>query len=181
MHGIKTIVASMQPYKDQSCFVDLIEEQAIIPERMQPLPPHTTEPSKPAIDDVEALTRLLLVLKDVRQYVLGSGNQDEADLVDTIVAFVNMLQSKILMTSTEEQFQASRMIRTAIVAVPAKFLRRVRKVPTTMIAAAYFFATTLVVQPLFPAMGAMVCYSNSFIYFMLMFLVLRSNSPSTNQ
>jgi hypothetical protein len=156
MHGIKTIVASMQPYKEHSCFVDLIEEQAVIPKNMQPLPPHTTETSKPVTKDVEALTGLLLVLNDVKQYVSGSGNQDEADLVNTIVAFVNMLQNKIPMTSTEEQFQASRMIRTAIVAVPAKFLRRVRKVPTTMIAAAYFFATTLVVQPLFPAMGAMV-------------------------
>jgi hypothetical protein len=145
MHDIKTIVASMEPYIYHSCFIGLIEEQAVIPEDKQPYPPSCTETPSPSVEDIEALNELLAKLKDVKQHVSSSGHQDEVDLINALVGFVYMLQSKIPMTGTEEQYRSSRVIRTAIVSVLPKFLRRVRREPTTMIAAAYYFATALVV------------------------------------
>jgi hypothetical protein len=152
--GLKALVHSAKPYKEKSCFIELIEEEGIIPEEMQPLSPTSTQSKPPTADDMEALNDLYVRLHDVRNYV--GGNQQGQMFIDQLIEFVSMLQSKTPIASPQEQFEASKLVRTAMASIPADFMRGVRREPKTMIAVTYFFVAVLVVQPLFPAMGAMV-------------------------
>jgi hypothetical protein len=156
MRGLKSLVSSMRPYKKQSSFVDIIEEEEIIPDEMQPLPPTSTESRLPTGQDIESLDDLHWKLLEVREYV--TGHQEEENMMDQILDFVNMLQAKVPITSPHEQFLATKMIRTAMAATSAGFIRRVRREPEAMIAAAFFFVTVLTTQPVFPAMGTMVSF-----------------------
>ncbi|RDL36205.1 Uncharacterized protein BP5553_06817 [Venustampulla echinocandica] len=152
-HGIGVIQTTMRPYKENSCFVNLIEARDVVPEALQPLPPTSTESEEPAEEHVDALKELIVRLHDVKRYI--EGHEEEQKLLDQIIGFAMMIESKLPMTSTHEQFESSKMLRMAIITVPPKLLQRVRRDPATIIVAAYFFAATLAVQPLFPAMGAM--------------------------
>jgi hypothetical protein len=176
--GLKALVRSAKPYKEKSCFIDLIEEDGIIPEEMQPLSPTSMQSKLPTEHDMEALNDLYVRLHDVRNYV--GGHQQEEMFIDQLIEFVSMLQSKAPIASPQEQFEASKLVRTAMASVPVDFMRSVRRKPKTMIAVAYFFVTVLVVQPLFPAMGAMVSILNEeFLPVFLTFVVLRSHGFCT--
>jgi hypothetical protein len=153
-HGIRTIQATMTPYKENSAFINLIEEQDVIPDNLQPLPPTSTESPHPTHEDMSALDELLRHLEDVKHYIRG--HEEEENLLDQIIKFAMMLKGKIPMTSTSEQFEASRMLRIALITVPNSLLSRIRREPRTIVVAAYFYTSALAVQPLFPAMGAMV-------------------------
>ena len=154
MRGLKSLIISMHPYKEQSSFIDIIDEEEILPEEMQPLPPTSTESKMPTAQDIEALDELYSKLLEVREFV--NGHEEEENLVDQILGFVRMLQAKVPIISPDEQFLATKVLRTAMAATPASFIRRMRREPQAMMAAAFFFVTVLVSQPLFPAMGTMV-------------------------
>lgn len=153
MSGFNALVGSMQTYKAQSSFIDLIEEEAIIPVELQPLPLSCTETKPPTTDDIEALNDLYARLHDVRTYV--NGHQVEAGFIGKIIDFITMLQLKSPIISPQEQFMASKWLRPAIISLPISIMQRLRRGPEAMIAAAYFHAAILVVQPFFPALGAM--------------------------
>jgi hypothetical protein len=157
MSGLRAVIASIQPYKERSTFIDIIEEEQIISDEMQPLPPTSNISKLPSAEDIEALDSLHAKLLEVREYV--TGHQAEENLLDQILEFVTMLQAKVPIMSPHEQFTATKTVRTAMAAVPVAFMRRVRREPETMIAATYFFVTVLVTQPVFPAMGIMVCFA----------------------
>lgn len=146
----------MQPFAEKSHFVTLIEEQAVIPDELQPLPPTSEHSAKPHLDDINALTELTERLEDVKDYVVG--HEEETGLIDQIIEFALMLRTKVPMTSTEEQFSSSRLLRVALVTIPVALLRRVRRDPLSIVVAAHFYAAALAVQPLFPAMGAMASF-----------------------
>ncbi|KAH6671683.1 hypothetical protein B0J14DRAFT_78958 [Halenospora varia] len=152
-HGIHTIEASMEPYKERSCFINLIEERHVVPDELQPLPPTTTESEMPKMEDTAALLELIARLEEVSAYI--SGHEDEEKILEQITSFALMLQRKLPMTDTSEQFEASRMLRFACINLPSTLLKKVRREPRAIITAAYFFAAAMAVQPLFPAMGAM--------------------------
>lgn len=154
MLGLKTLISSMKPYKEHSVFIDIIDEEDIIPDELQPLPPASTESTLPTAQDVEALSELHSKLAEARDYV--SGHQAEESMIDQMLDFVCMLQTIVPIKSPEEQFLATKLLRTAFAAVPPGFLQRVRRQPEPMMAATFFFVTVLVTQPMFPAMGAMV-------------------------
>lgn len=144
----------MEPYKERSCFINLIEERHVVPDELQPLPPTTTESEMPKMEDTAALLELIARLDEVSAYI--SGHEDEEKILEQITSFALMLQRKLPMTDTSEQFEASRMLRFACINLPSTLLKKVRREPRAIITAAYFFAAAMAVQPLFPAMGAMV-------------------------
>jgi hypothetical protein len=156
MSGLKALVGSMHTYTAQSSFIDLIEEEAIIPAELQPLPLSCTETKPPTTDDIEALHDLYPRLQEVRIYV--KGHQVEAGFIGKIIDFITMLQLKSPMISPQEQFMASRWLRPAIISLPISIMQRLRREPQAMIAAAYFHVAILIVQPFFPALGAMASF-----------------------
>lgn len=150
----------MRPYKENSCFVNLIEASEVVPGNLRPLPPLSTESKAPAEEHVNALKELIERLHEVKRFI--EGHEEEEELLDRIIDFATMIQGKLPMTSTDEQFESSRMLRISIVTIPPKLLRRVRRDPPAIIVSAYFFTAALAVQPLFPAMGALVFAHNTF-------------------
>lgn len=157
----------MQPFAEKSHFVTLIEEQAVIPDDLQPLPPTSDHSSEPHLDDINAITELIERLGDVKDYVVGY--EEETGLIDQILEFALMLRAKVPMTSTEDQFSSSRLLRVALVTIPVALLRRVRRDPLSIVVAAHFYAAALAVQPLFPAMGAMASFSATILVALLTF------------
>lgn len=156
--GFNALMSSMKPYQAQSSFIDIIQEEEIIPEEMQPLPPHSTESRLPAAEDIEALGGLRSKLLEVKEYV--AGHRVEESMIDQYIEFVSMLQATVPIKSPEEQFLTTKMLRTAMAAVPVGLMNRMRREPEAMMAVAFFFVTVLVTQPMFPAMGTMVGFSN---------------------
>lgn len=144
----------MKPYQEQSSFIDFIQEEEIIPEEMQPLPPTSTESRLPTTEEIKALDDLWSKLLEVKTYV--TGHQAEESMIDQYLEFVSMLQAMVPIKSPEEQFLATKMLRTAMAAVPAGLMNRVRREPEAMMAVVFFFVTVLLTQPMFPAMGTMV-------------------------
>jgi hypothetical protein len=91
MSGLRAVIASIQPYKERSTFIDIIEEEQIISDEMQPLPPTSNISKLPSAEDIEALDSLRAKLLEVREYV--TGYQAEENLLDQILEFVTMLQA----------------------------------------------------------------------------------------
>ncbi|CAG8958598.1 hypothetical protein HYFRA_00009915 [Hymenoscyphus fraxineus] len=124
-HGIHAIQSTMQPYADRSHFVTLIEEQAIVPPELQPLPPTSEHSAEPNRNDIEALDELISRLGEVKIYV--EGHEEELSLLDKILDFALMLKAKVPMTNTDEQYSSSRLLRVALVTIPVNLIRRVRR------------------------------------------------------
>ncbi|KAG9237986.1 hypothetical protein BJ875DRAFT_515840 [Amylocarpus encephaloides] len=154
-HGIRAIQGSMRPFMEQSAFISLIEEQDVTPEHLQPLLPTATDTDKPDPQNISDLDELLLRLQDVKSYLTGYNAEQELELLEKIIEFTTTLRSKTPMTRVEDQFETSKLLRMAVVTLPPTLSRKIRRDPKAMVVSAYFYGTALVVQPLFPAMGAM--------------------------
>jgi hypothetical protein len=161
--GQYAICKQMYPFRERSSFRDMIEESMIIPEELYPLPPEVDESAAPSPLDIQSLDELLNQLEVAKVYC--KGHKEELVCLDGLIDYIGQLKARYPMTSADEQFEMSYVVRFwwyEGVMFPKSLLERVPREPTAMIVAAYFYAAIIVIPPFFPAMGPMVSYFRDF-------------------
>ena len=98
------------------------------------------------------LQRLHGLLEQV--YTSLSGNDQDSNLMEKLISYVQRLRSFNIAQSAEDQFTQLYALRKWLFWVPIDLLQARRNDPSALLILAYFFITMLELEPIFPDVGA---------------------------
>ncbi|TGZ79403.1 hypothetical protein EX30DRAFT_308912 [Ascodesmis nigricans] len=147
MQGTTTVIDSMQAWRHQSCFSDLIAEKEYFNMSLSHFQT-TVDPAR----DRNIASHVHSRLRSLEGYFSGKGQESRA--LAALKEFIEKVWSEVPVKTQEEQFKLLHPLRSFLFFLPIDFLRRGQSDVSTMVLLAYFFGVALAVEPLFPAVGS---------------------------
>jgi hypothetical protein len=142
----------MQPWKNESQFGDFIAEQSTFPTE-QPSPnPNAKQLTQPQRRDLEALALAYARLQKVEEH-LKSNNEDTKAIVQ-LMTFVRGIRKVTPNHTAAQRFEMLNPLRQWLFWLPVSFLQQSRGSPSALVTLAHYYTVALVVEPLFPEIGA---------------------------
>ncbi|KAL9066250.1 MAG: hypothetical protein Q9157_007211 [Trypethelium eluteriae] len=155
MSGIKTVLSNMQPWKQESMFVDYITSQGLTSHQFSG---HTSgTPVTPDARQQHLLTlqNLHNSLQRLQPYLISHENM--ASWIQQLQSYIQRLQSSSPAQTAEQQFSYLYVLRKWLFWVPIQLLGSQRRDFSVLLVLAYFYTTALALEPLFPDVGASFC------------------------
>lgn len=145
------VLSAMDSWKHESLFVDWIKRQAIaraaVNERTRNLP---------TFEERHATLRAIHhSLQQLRPFMVGQ--ELELTWLDQLINYVQRLEASEPSRTPEEQFNHLYVLRKWLFWVPIQLLERQTRKGSAMLVLAYFYATALALEPLFPDIGSVFC------------------------
>ena len=141
----------MQPWKNESQFGDFIAEQSTFP-TAPPSPVPNKKFNQPTKQDIEALQQCFSHLQNVQQAMAEQG--EDTRLVVDLINFVRGIRKVSSAHNAAQRFEMLNPLREWLFWLPVMYLQQPRVSPYSLLVLAYYYTVALVVEPIFPEVGA---------------------------
>lgn len=138
----------MQPWRHESLFADYIAEHTPMPDRHFMNPISTPISPEARREQMNALVDIHASLQRLQPYLVR--NEQESKWVDQLKGYLDRLRSSNQAQSPEEQFNQLYALRKWLFWVPISLLAAKRGDIVVLVILAHFYATALVLEPMFP-------------------------------
>lgn len=145
------VIDAMQPWKHESVFGDFIAEQSTFPTAPPSPAPGGRKLSSPRKQDLDALQKAYTQLQRVEGYLRD--NNEDTQAIQQLMNFVRGVRKVSPNHSATQRFELLTPLRAWLFWLPVMFLQRTSSA-SSLVVLAHYYATALVVEPLFPEVGA---------------------------
>ncbi|KAH7407025.1 hypothetical protein DE146DRAFT_606989 [Phaeosphaeria sp. MPI-PUGE-AT-0046c] len=146
--GTKTVIQSMQAWRNESLFADYIAEHSPMPTRHFMNPISTPLSQDARRDHLNTLTDIHASLQRLQPYL--SRSDQETKWVDQLKGYLDRLRTSGQPQTPEEQFNQLYALRKWLFWVPISLLAAKRGDVNVLVVLAHFYATALALEPMFP-------------------------------
>lgn len=141
----------MDPWKHESQFGDFIAESSTFP-TAPPSPTPDHKPSQPRQEDLDIFQHTLLQLQKVETHLKQQRGDTKA--VQQLITFVKGARKVSPTLSVAQQFERLRPLRTWLFWLPVMFLQQTGGSPSALLVIAHYYTAALLMERLFPEIGA---------------------------
>jgi hypothetical protein len=139
----------MQPWKNESQFEDFITEKSTFPTA----PPSPDAPFNcPKHADLDALRLASVQLREVEAYL--KENMEGTEAISQLINFVEGLRTLSPSDTTTQRFDMLDPLRTWLLWLPVMYVQQTQMPLSAFVVLAYYYTIALIVEPLFPEIGA---------------------------
>jgi len=142
----------MQPWKHESQFGDFIAEQSTFPTAPPSPNPGAKKPSAPRKADLDALQRAYTQLQKLEGYL--KANREDVKSVQQLMTFIRGVRKVSPSHTAAQRFEMLTPLRSWLFWLPVLFLQQTHGSPSALVILAHYYTVALVVEPLFPEVGA---------------------------
>jgi hypothetical protein len=144
----------MQPWKNESQFGDFISEQSTFPTAPPSPAPGGKQLSNPRKQDLDSLQRAYAQLQRVEAYL--KGNNEDPKAIQQLMTFVRGVRKVSPSHTAAQRFDILTPLRAWLFWLPVMFLQQTKgsPSPSALVILAHYYTVALVVEPLFPEVGA---------------------------
>ncbi len=146
------VIDAMQPWKHESQFGDFIAEQSTFPTAPPSPVPNSKALTQPRKQDIEALQRAYGQLQHVESILAAS--KEDTKAISQLMTFLRGVRKVTPSQTAAERFEMLNPLRAWLFWLPVMFLQRARENPYALVTLAYYYTVALVVEPIFPEVGA---------------------------
>jgi hypothetical protein len=146
------VIDAMQPWKNESQFGDFIAEQSTFPTAPPSPLPNSNALTQPRKQDLEALQRAYGQLEQVESVLMN--NKQNTKAISDLMAFVRGIRKVTPSHTASQRFEMLNPLRGWLFWVPVMYLQQARGNPYALVTLAYYYTVALVVEPIFPELGA---------------------------
>lgn len=152
MHGTSSVIDAMQPWKDESQFGDFIAEQSTFPTAPPSPAPGSKKLSAPRKADLDALQVAYAQLQKVEIHL--KQNHEDTKAITQLMNFIQSVRKVSPSHTAARRFEMLNPLRAWLFWLPVMFLQQTRGSPSALVILAHYYTAALVVEPLFPEVGA---------------------------
>ncbi|EFX01276.1 c6 zinc finger domain containing protein [Grosmannia clavigera kw1407] len=150
MQGTRSVIEAMGPWKHESQFGDFIAESSTFPTAPpSPVPDH--KPNQPRKEDLEFFVRTTQQLQNVEAYL--KHNKEDTRAISQLITFIKGAR-KESNTPVAQQFARLRPLRDWLFWTPVRYFQSAGSSPGALITIAHLYTVALVMERLFPEIGA---------------------------
>jgi hypothetical protein len=142
----------MQPWKNESQFGDFIAEQSTFPTAPPSPAPGGKKLSNPRKQDLESLQRAYAQLQKVEAHL--KENNEDVKAIQQLMTLIRGVRKVSPSHTAAQRFEMLNPLRAWLFWLPVMFLQQTRGSPSALIILAHYYTIALVVEPLFPEVGA---------------------------
>lgn len=142
----------MQPWKNESQFGDFIAEQSTFPTAPPSPAPGSKKLSNPRKADLDSLQRAYVQLQEVEAHLRE--NAEDVKAIQQLMSFVRGVRKVSPSHTAAQRFEMLNPLRAWLFWLPVMFLQQTRGSPSALVILAHYYTVALVVEPLFPEVGA---------------------------
>ena len=146
------VLTLMQSWKYESIFAEFITEEDLVGTSFRT---HRRRPSVNPTERGAILHQTAQALQRVQIALVG--HELELHWLNQIITYIQRLQSLNPPQTAEEQFSQLYYLRKWLFWVPVSLLQRPAGQGPAMLTLAHFYATALILEPLFPDLGSSFC------------------------
>ncbi|TFB00024.1 hypothetical protein CCMA1212_008068 [Trichoderma ghanense] len=153
MQGTTTVIEAMDAWKHESEFTDFIAESSTFP-TAPPSPDPERRAYHPQKDDLEAYQRTLDQVMKVEAHLKHF--KEEACLMQMqhLIGFLKGVRKISPTLPIAQQFERLQLLRTWLFWVPVGFIQTYQCSPASLVAIAHLYTAALLMERLFPEIGA---------------------------
>ncbi|CAK7568102.1 MAG: hypothetical protein SEPTF4163_006085, partial [Sporothrix epigloea] len=150
MQGTRSVIDAMDPWKHESQFGDFIAESSTFP-TAPPSPVPDRKPNQPRKEDLQVFQHTIQQLQRVETFL--KQNKEDFQTISQLINFVKGAR-KESNTPVAQQFARLRPLRDWLFWTPVRFLQNGGTSPSSLISIAHLYTVALVMERLFPEIGA---------------------------
>lgn len=143
------IIDAMQSWKNESRFEDFIAEKNTFP--TAPSSPDTPF-NNPKHADLDALRLASVQLREVEAYL--KENMKGTEAITQLISFVEGLRTLSPLHTTTQRFDMLDPLRTWLLWLPVIYVQEQQMPLSAFVVLAHYYTIALIVEPLFPEIGA---------------------------
>jgi len=151
MQGTSSVIDAMDSWKHESQFGDFIAESSTFP-TAPPSPSPDHKPSQPRKEDLDAFQRTLQQLQKVESHL--KQNREDTKSVAQLISFLKGARKVSPTLSVAQQFERLRPLRTWLFWLPVMYLQQTQGSPSALVIIAHYYTVALLMERLFPEIGA---------------------------
>ncbi|KAK0752116.1 hypothetical protein B0T18DRAFT_320640 [Schizothecium vesticola] len=151
MKGTSAVIDEMEAWKHESQFGDFIAESDTFP-TAPPSPTPDHKPSQPREEDLEAFEGTLQQLQKVESYL--KQRREDTKHIAQLISFLKGARKVSPTLSVSQQFERLRPLRTWLFYLPVMSLEQTHGSPSSLLIIAHYYTAALVMERLFPEIGA---------------------------
>ncbi|KAL2195072.1 hypothetical protein P885DRAFT_62321 [Corynascus similis CBS 632.67] len=151
MQGTSSVIEAMDPWKHESQFGDFIAESSTFP-TAPPSPAPDHQPSQPREDDLEAFQRALQQLQKLESFL--KKNREATKPTAQLSSFLKGSRKVTSSLSVAQQFDRLKPLRAWLFWLPVALLKDNGATPSTLVVIAHYYTAALLMERLFPEIGA---------------------------
>ncbi|RDW83349.1 putative UPC2 Regulatory protein involved in control of sterol uptake [Coleophoma crateriformis] len=152
MHGTSSVIDAMQPWKNESQFGDFIAEQSTFPTAPPSPAPGSKKLTQPRKQDLEALQTAYAQLQKVEAHL--KQNHEDTKPITQLMTFIRSVRKVTPSQTAAQRFDMLNPLRAWLFWLPIMLLQQTRGSPSALVTLAHYYTAALVVEPLFPEVGA---------------------------
>ncbi|KAM3533769.1 hypothetical protein MY4038_002972 [Beauveria bassiana] len=151
MQGTSTVIDAMEPWKHESLFTDFIAESCTFPTApASPDPEH--RPSQPRKADLDAFQRTLDQVQQVESHLRQHG--EETTQIQHLIGFLKGARKISPSLSIAQQYERLQPLRTWLFWMPVGYLQNYSGSANSLVVIAHLYTVALLMERLFPEIGA---------------------------
>lgn len=151
MQGTRSVIEAMDPWKHESQFGDFIAETNTFP-TAPPSPSPDHRPSQPRKEDIDYFQRTLAQLQKVEAHL--KQNREDTKSIQQLMNFLKGSRKVSPTLSIAQQFERLRPLRTWLFWLPVMYLQQTGGSPSALIIIAHYYTVAILMERLFPEIGA---------------------------
>ncbi|KAL7765433.1 hypothetical protein ACKLNR_003349 [Fusarium oxysporum f. sp. zingiberi] len=151
MQGTSSVIDAMDPWKHESQFGDFIAESSTFP-TAPPSPGKDHRPSQPRPEDLEAYQRTLEQIQKVEAHL--KYHKEDTTQIQHLIGFLRGSRKISPTLSIAQQFERLQPLRKWLFWMPVGYLQNYHGSPNSLVIIAYLYTVALLMERLFPEIGA---------------------------
>jgi hypothetical protein len=152
MQGTLSVMDAMETWKNESLFVDFINDSRTFP-TAPPSPALDHKSSQPAKEDLDAYQHTLQQLQSVEAYLKHSKQEPLTKSMGLLISFLKGSRKVSPTYSVVQQFDRLRPLRTYLFWLPIEMLQKNAASPNALLTMAQYYMVALLMERLFPEIG----------------------------
>ncbi|KXJ93259.1 hypothetical protein Micbo1qcDRAFT_54373 [Microdochium bolleyi] len=151
MQGTSSVIDAMEGWKHESQFGDFMAESSTFP-TAPPSPRPDHKPSQPRKEDLDAFQRTITQLSKVEAHL--KQNKEDTKLIQQLASFLKGARKVSPIQSISDQFDRLQPLRTWLFWLPVMCLKQNGTSPSALVILAHYYTAAMLMERLFPEIGA---------------------------
>lgn len=151
MQGTSSVIEAMDPWKHESQFGDFIAESSTFP-TAPPSPGQDHRPAQPRAEDLDAYQRTLEQIQKVESHL--KHHKEDTTQIQHLIGFLRGSRKISPTLSIAQQFERLQPLRTWLFWMPVNYLQNYHGSPNSLVVIAHLYTVALLMERLFPEIGA---------------------------
>ncbi len=145
------VIEAMESWKHESLFTDFIAESSTFP-TAPPSPDPEHRPAQPRKDDLDAFQRTLDQVQKVEAHLRH--HKEDTTQVQHLIGFLKGARKISPSLSIAQQYERLQPLRTWLFWMPVGYLQNYSGSPNSLVVIAHLYTVALLMERLFPEIGA---------------------------